>query len=83
MLPEEGRGTMEQKFCPYCGKPLDPDQPCQCEGAKQAAREAAKRPVIGGGNLGLKILVVALGVVLLALMVALIVAFVWKLSNGS
>lgn len=37
-------GTMEQKFCPYCGKPLEEDQPCRCEGAKQAAREAAQQP---------------------------------------
>ena len=73
---------MEQKFCPYCGKPLDPDQPCQCEGAKQAAREAAKRPVIGGGNLGLKILVGALGVVLLGLMVVIAFNDILRIVTG-
>lgn len=73
---------MEQKFCPYCGKPLDSDQPCQCEGAKQAAREAASRPLFGGKNLGLKILVGALGLVLLALMVTLVIALIWKLGGN-
>lgn len=73
---------MEQKFCPYCGKPLNPEQPCQCEGAKQAAREAAERPILPGRNLGLKILVGALGVVLLGLMAALVVGFIWKLSGN-
>lgn len=73
---------MEQKFCPYCGRPLDPDQPCQCEGAKQAAREAAQRPLSTHRNLGLKILVGALGLVLLGLMAALIVGMIWKLNGN-
>ncbi len=59
-----------------------PDQPCQCEGAKQAAREAAKRPLLGRGNLGLKILVGALGLVLLGLMAALIAGLIWKLNGN-
>lgn len=73
---------MEQKFCPYCGKPLEEDQPCQCEGAKQAAREAAQRPLIPGRNLGLKVLVGILGVVLVGLMVALIFGLIWKLGGN-
>ncbi len=73
---------MEQKFCPYCGKPLEENQPCQCEGAKQAVREAAQRPLFSGRNLGLKILVIVLGIVLAALMVALIVGLIWKLGGN-
>lgn len=73
---------MEQKFCPYCGKPLEEDQPCRCEGAKQAAREAAQQPLAPGRNLGLKILVGVLSVVLVGLMAALIFGLIWKLGGN-
>ena len=73
---------MEQKFCPYCGKPLEEDQPCRCEGAKQAAREAAQQPLAPGRNLGLKILVGVVGVGLGGLLAARIFGLIWKLGGN-